>query len=578
MNTVKPPADAEEFLSTCSELAALSRDAIADLATKMDWFDLDGREVLIQQGDAADRVYFVHHGTLRALHESPDGMRHLREHGRGDMIGEAAILARTVRSATIVATRRSLVASLDTEAFLALLERQSSVVIEVARTLSARLVSTKPPASGRRTAVVVPMGSVDPSILTELIRGISDGARAQLHAMSTDDPPMNFVDFDRRGGRHIIAVGELGDAAIDICRQVDEVLLVVPRNERIDRSRLPELASIVAGVLGPTCRAIVLHPERGAPPSGTSAVLDGLPIRSHHHVRAMSYTDAAVVGRVFAGRSLSVVLGGGGARGAAHIGVLRMFQEEGIHVDHIGGTSMGAILGGGAAAGIGCDDLVGLIRRWRSSGALRDVTFPTVSLLRTKKTEAVLGEVLGTGGIEDLWTNFLCTTVDITSGRLVIHESGPAAQWIRASGSVPGVFPPVVGADGHLHIDGGMLNNVPADVMRARWGGNVITIDVGAVAGTMTFAGERIPLGLRHFAERARKRPTLPTVGETLQRGATLTSSQQHDAAVSSSDIFLQPAISEFGMFDFAKVDAIVQRGYECARENAGAIRDLVGR
>jgi NTE family protein len=578
MNRVKPPLDAEEFLSSCSEISGLTSDAIADLAGKLDWLKLDGREVLIQQGEPADRVYFVHHGTLRALHESAEGMRHLREHGRGDMIGEAAILARTLRSATIVATRRSLVASLDSDAFVALLARHSSFVIEVARTLSARLVSTKPPTSGRRSALVVPMASIDRVHLGELTRGIAEGARAELHAVNNETAAPDFIDLDRRGGRHVIAVQQLDSDALDVCRQVDEVLLVIPRHGQVDRSRLTELGSIVSGVLGPTCRAIVLHPTNGARPANTGALLSGLPIRSHHHVRAGILPDAEVVGRVFAGRSVSMVFGGGGARGAAHIGVLRALNEEGIHVDHIGGTSMGAILGGGAAAGISCDDLVALIRRWRSSGALRDVTFPTVSLLRTKKTEALLGDVLGNGGIEDLWTNFLCTTVDITSGRLVIHEEGPAALWIRASGSVPGVFPPVVGFDGHLHIDGGMLNNVPADVMRARWGGTVITIDVGAVAGTMTFGGQHPPLGLRHFAERARKRPTLPTVGETLQRGATLTSSQQHDAAVASSDIFLQPTISEFGMFDFGKVDAIVERGYQCARENIAAIRTLVGR
>jgi NTE family protein len=248
---------------------------------------------------------------------------------------------------------------------------------------------------------------------------------------------------------------------------------------------------------------------------------------------------------------------------------LQALEESGIVVDHIGGTSMGAIIGGAYAAGYPTHELCSLVHRWHSSGAMRDLSFPTVSFLDSKKTERVFKELFGDRDIEDFWKNFLCVTVDITQGAVAVHERGEAAAWIRASGAVPGVFPPVIGPNGHLHIDGGLMNNVPSDIMKARWKSRVIAVDVGSPNPSMVYEPTQRPaIGLRYVADRMRNRPTLPSVGETLQRGALLTSTHQREAAIAAADVFLEPDVTEFGLFDFAKFKAVARRGYECAQRN----------
>jgi NTE family protein/lysophospholipid hydrolase len=201
---------------------------------------------------------------------------------------------------------------------------------------------------------------------------------------------------------------------------------------------------------------------------------------------------------------------------------------------------------------------------------MADYTLPIVALLNAGKFGKMYQMMFGETQIEDLWLKYYCMSSNLTRGEAVVHEQGPVRKYVRASMSVPGVAPPVPD-NGSLLVDGGVLNNLPADVMRQMCGGGcVIAVDVNPqvdLAASVDY-GESLsgwsaawrqlnPLG---------PRLRLPTIHAILERTTSLSSVQQADAANSIVDLYLHPPIEGFGMFEVAALDRIADVGYRSAQ------------
>lgn len=179
------------------------------------------------------------------------------------------------------------------------------------------------------------------------------------------------------------------------------------------------------------------------------------------------------LGRRILGRSLGLVLGGGGARGLAHLGIFKAFQEAGIQIDLIGGTSIGAFVGG-LMAKEGLHNYPRILKavqqfcgamssKWRQA---LDLTYPATSWFTGHAFNRALWKHFGFAGIEDFSLPFFAVTTDLTRSRLQVHRTGPAWKYVRASMSLSGFLPPVCDArDGTLLVDGGYLANVPIELM-----------------------------------------------------------------------------------------------------------------
>ena len=173
------------------------------------------------------------------------------------------------------------------------------------------------------------------------------------------------------------------------------------------------------------------------------------------------------------GRSIGLVLGGGGAKGLAHLGIFKAFKEAGLQVDLIGGTSIGAFIGG-LLAKEGLQNYSKVLvevesfckamsSKWRQ---VLDLTYPATSLFTGHAFNRALWKHFGFAGIEDFSVPFFAVTTDLTRSRLQLHRSGPAWKYVRASMSLSGFLPPVCDArDGTLLVDGGYLANVPIELM-----------------------------------------------------------------------------------------------------------------
>jgi predicted acylesterase/phospholipase RssA len=589
---VPEPATAELFFAECELLGLLDRSALSIVRKHLSWKRVAGQAPLIIEGELAHSVFFVHSGTFRAIGRDQFGNEVVwREHQRGDVIGELGVLASTRRTASVVAVRDSLVASIDHVVFLDLLAHHPAIGLALSRVLGSRLMNRTPPPGRFRFVAVVP---IDPFPQTsdalhsnaqgsltradaqtgvwwrEFVQSIAFAAGGVLvrgrealgGALAAHENSKNTVLID--------ASDVVGGELEQLLRQVDRIVCVVdaagklnPRNEVAILVR-----GLVAQTTGPDAVCVIVQPSRVSMPVGTTAKLAQVGAISHHHIRADRLEDCGPVGRSLAGTDISLVFGGGGARGGAHVGVVRACEQLGLNADRIGGTSMGAIVGSAHAMGLDSTAMLELLKQFAVSGAMRQVSVPTVSLLGVKKLEAVFDAMYGTSHLDDFWRPFFCTSVNLTTGNLDVHHSGPATTWVRASGAVPGVFPPVVGPEGSLHIDGGLLNNLPSDLMRDTTRGRIILVDVAAASSTVSVDPTNVPpLGWRDVAARVRKQPTFPSLLTTMQRGTLLTSAQQRQNAIEAADLLLEPPLAEFGLFDFGSIEEIAERGYRTAME-----------
>jgi lysophospholipid hydrolase len=217
-----------------------------------------------------------------------------------------------------------------------------------------------------------------------------------------------------------------------------------------------------------------------------------------HNVRIGNQSDLERLARLLSGSAIALVLGGGGARGFAHVGVLRALAEAGVPIDMIGGTSQGAFVGALYAMSLDVDEVVRRCTAWAAEMSKKwklaaDLTFPFTSWLSGAGFNWELGKVLGGFSltesrsradvqIEDLWTPYFCVSANLCRNRVEVHTRGALWRYVRASMTLASFLPPIYDREtGDLLVDGGYVNNLPADVMRGLGAHIVITVDVASV-------------------------------------------------------------------------------------------------
>jgi NTE family protein/lysophospholipid hydrolase len=318
---------------------------------------------------------------------------------------------------------------------------------------------------------------------------------------------------------------------------------------------------------------VLLHETRDRSWQGTEDWIDIVPVAAHHHVALDGDDDFDRLARTLTGRAVGVVLGGGGARGFAHIGVLRALVEAGIPV--VAGTSMGSTIAAQHALGLDYDGMLQVNREgWIKGNPLKDRTLPTVAMLRGRKLERMLETMFGETRIEDLWVRFFCVSSNLSKAELIVHQEGSLKRWVQASMAIPGVTLPVC-HEGDLISDGGVLNNLPGDVMRTVSGGTVVAVDVSP--------REDLALDARYATPPAswsylwnRMRPStraipLPNIVDIMMRTAMLSSVRMTNVVKQGVDLYIRPPIDQFELFEWKSLDQIAEAGYHGALETIAA-------
>jgi predicted acylesterase/phospholipase RssA len=258
------------------------------------------------------------------------------------------------------------------------------------------------------------------------------------------------------------------------------------------------------------------------------------------------------------GRAVGLVLAGGGARGFAHLGVLRELEDAGIPVDRVAGASVGAIIAACWATGLdgaGCEELS--YREFVRRRPFSDYTLPTVSLARGRRTTEALARGLGADTvIEGLPRQFACTSTDLVTRARHVHRRGSLHLAARASAGLPVLFPPIR-SDAGLLVDGGVLDNLPVDLLTERDEGPVVAVNIAMGGPT------RSPTAAVAAAPR---RPRVPSLGETLLRTMMISSGGAVAAARSRGAWVVTPPTLGVGLLEFSQLDRMVQAGRQAAR------------
>jgi predicted acylesterase/phospholipase RssA/CRP-like cAMP-binding protein len=575
---------------------------VPELLDTVTWIDLPAGATLFREGDVPDAAAFVLEGRLEVSRRGADGTSEvIGTIGRGEVVGETAILLRTTRTATVTAVRDTTLANVRLDVFESLLERHPTLTLQIARRMVARVAGGRPDPSSRGATVVALVVTPDAAARWHCDPGFAAGFAAEFvaeierHAscatttaaavdaqlgrdgiasVAADDVRATRVThhLGELEARHRTVVHLVDGSAPDgwarrVVQRADRVVLVASGEpSATELAQLGSHLDLMASSAVP--RWLVLVHRPAARPVGAS----GLTIRSRvdevHHVVAGTPADAARVARLAVGLGTGLVLGGGGARGYAHLGVLRALREQGVPVDRVIGASMGSIFAAGAALYRDLDELERVCAA--QFERLLDYTVPIVALLKAKRITANLERVFGGLDAGDLWLPFACVSTNLTRSRLEVHRRGDLVTAIRASIAIPGVLPPVpFGED--LLVDGGVLDNVPADVMRADPSiGTVIAVDVAPDRGPAT----EVDYGMYvsgwqavRNAVRRRQTPAYPGVGQVLVR-TMITGSEGRRAAFRTDgtvDLYLDLEMHGVGLLEFDKFRPTVEQGYRLA-------------
>ena len=565
------------------------------------WIHLTRGEVLLREGTPSDCLWILVSGRLVVSVKDEKGKeRAVGEITRGECVGEMGVITGDHRTATVHAVRESELLRIPKSTFDRIADQNPHILRAVTLRIINRLRhTTRASISNGSSAEIIAVVPAGPDVpLSEFTRKLTaalgtHGTAVHLSGellegllgvpcvgqFSPDDPQTirlsSWLEQKETQYRFMIMETDFTKSYwTRRCLQQANRIVIVGKSSsdpalgEVEMALAEEQASIAyrEQVL------VLLHEDGSRPPSGTRHWLSQRKVSQHHHVRWDSTGDVERLARFLGGNAVGLVLGGGGARGFAHIGAYFALREAGITIDMIGGTSMGAMMGAQCSVGWDRDTMLRNNRKGLIQGKpFKEYTLPIISLVRCRKLDHLMQEYLGADlRIEDLWMKFFCVSSDLTGNCMEIHRRGRLWKAIRASISLPGIAAPVI--DGKkLLVDGGLVNNLPADVMR-KYCSTIIACSVEGDS-PLTFSDETHPSPWKlawNLIFHPQKSLQAPTIGQVLMRSTFIASAVKTAESLRDADLCLQPPVQNSSMMEFEAIDDLVEIGYRHTMERIG--------
>ncbi|XP_075988972.1 patatin like phospholipase domain containing sws isoform X3 [Anticarsia gemmatalis] len=597
----------------------------------LDWVFLESGRAVYRQDEESGSTFIVLSGRLRSVITHPNGKKELvGEYGKGDLVGIVEMVTQTRRSTTVMAVRDSELAKLPEGLFNAIKLRFPVVVTRLINLLGHRILGSwqkptaglggaaaiepRPSQHNFSTVAVVPVSDDVPltAFTYELyhslcaigptVRLTSDVIR-KLLGLTIMDPNNEYrlsSWLAQQEDKHKVALYQCDPSLTQwtqrCIRQADCILIVALGDKQPSIGKIEKEIERLA--IRTQKELVLLHREGGANPAGTVHWLNMRSwVSQHHHVRcphrmftrksqyriselyskvlmseASVHSDFSRLARWLTGTSVGLVLGGGGARGAAHVGMVRAIQEAGIPIDMVGGVSIGAFMGALWCMERNITTVTQKAREWSQKMTqwgkqLLDLTYPATSMFSGRQFNTTIRSTFGEVHIEDLWLPYFTVTTDISSSCMRVHRHGSLWRYIRASMSLSGYMPPLCDpVDGHLLLDGGYVNNLPADVMRSLGAKHILAIDVGSQDDTdLTNYGDDLS-GWWLLWKRWNPFTTpvkVPNLPDIQSRLAYVSCNRQLEE-VKKSDYceYIRPPIDAYKTLQFGSFDEIREVGY----------------
>uniref|UniRef100_A0A673AGK8 lysophospholipase n=1 Tax=Sphaeramia orbicularis TaxID=375764 RepID=A0A673AGK8_9TELE len=614
-------------LSAAHTVAIRMSPFVRQMDFAIDWMAVEAGRALYRQDDQSDCTYIVLNGRLRSVIRKANGKKELvGEYGRGDLIGVVEALTKQPRATTVHAVRDTELVKLPEGTLNNIKRRYPQVVTRLIHLLGQKILGNLQqgplslpsmtasadvtnPASNLSTVAVLPvcddvpinafnlelshaLSAIGPTLLltSDIIRErLGASALDSIHEYRLSGWLAQQEDINR------IVLYQTDNSMTPwtqrCIRQADCILIVGLGDQEPTLGELEQMLENTA--VRALKQLVLLHKEDGPGPSRT---VEWLNMRSwcsgHLHLKcprrvfsrrspsklrdvyekvfektADRHSDFSRLARVLTGNSIALVLGGGGARGCSHVGVIKAMEEAGIPIDIVGGTSIGSFIGA-----LYAEERSAVRTKQRAMNSVfktvLDLTYPITSMFSGSAFNTSIYKVFQDKQAEDLWLPYFNVTTDITASAMRVHQDGSLWRYVRASMTLSGYLPPLCDPkDGNLLMDGGYINNLPADIARNMGARTVIAIDVGSQDETdLCNYGDCLSgwwllwKRINPWAEKVK----VPDMAEIQSRLAYVSCVRQLEVVKKSAYCeYIRPPIDRFKTMDFGKFDEIYDVGYQ---------------
>lgn len=581
---------------TKSLLAGLSGKELEDVLSAFVSRRYQAGDTIIQMGDEDDELFLIITGKVRVwTGDGPNrSERTLSILEAGDHFGEASLLTRGKRTATVTALTMVETLVMSGEDYRQLLERHPQLLQNISRSLSSRLSSMNDYVSRARNehqrgihslaiAIEHPAGW---PLACAVLAQIRDQGQIVSPFLVSDEPVPNIEELG--AGVSKVTVAELA-RTVASNSQDECVAVVIAKGDGACEAAIQECERVICVVdaaaglnVGLGKKALTI-PEHRRPivaflfqqdVKSRSSMQDDrircIPVRYEMTASNTIKLDSSAIRRLrraLYGIRIGLALGGGGARGISHIGVLEVFAKHGIVFDSLAGTSAGAIVASAFASGFSPAEIGDFFRKEMIPPKFmsRHQTLRFAHLFhsfRGTRFETKLRRYMARLEFDELTMPLAISTVDLISGQQKIRRSGDVVNAILESINHPVFGAPIV-RENEILVDGGVLINVPASVLRSEGCDHVVSIDVGSSID-------------EDFSKDKHGKLRRPSYIKTLLR--TMDIGRRHSSELhrDESDLIIFPKTSEFAIEDFHAVDALIDVGRAAGEAQWAAVEELI--
>ena len=566
------------------------------------WVFLEDNSNLFNYGEKSDSFYLLVTGLLKAYIPKKGKLIEVGEIYEGEVIGEMGILTNEARSASIFATRDSVVFKIDLEKANEIIMQYPLVLLQVATKIADRLRNVQHSNERHRTDIhsIVQLSSGKNhtkeiiSIGNSLIDSMNKFNRSIVVSSKKVNEILNIesINAELERDKFYPALDDLVDNftkenryLLLLCDEEytpwttwclaisDKNIFVVEESAGVSNTELLNKMNLsekdIPIHLHDEKQLIIYHQSKNSFPSKTSSIIEMLPkISNHYHMSINNKNDSDRVSRLIAKKGIGLCLSGGGAKGNAHIGVYKALIEHNIPIDAVCGTSAGGIVASLIAFGYDPETIISRLKETYKRNSFKEYTIPVTSIIATKK---VIQDAIFLGNdmdIEDLWIPYFSIAVNISKSKLDVIDKGPVYKATRATAALPGILLPVI-KDTSFLVDGGLINNMPGDIMLKKYGGKLISVSVSPQEDLDAKFND-FPNQSSYFIKKLlrmnKKFPhEIPGLSNILMRSIFVASSNKIKEVIDLSDLFLDLQVKDVGLLEFEKIDESVEFGYEYA-------------
>jgi NTE family protein len=587
----KPMPDDQALINIIKKskiFSQIDEEACKALLPRFEKIHISQEETLFEQGQPSDSLYILVEGHLMAILNTAKGKQKIiGAIERGETVGELGALSNQPRSLSVKATTNCLLLKLTRSQFESFAKEHPAVMFYIIDLIISRSQNIIRLFSKKKLYkhIAVIQGN-DQAPIEKFMSMLNENIAAHDNVILIEDTPEELdlsevIDEAERYGKIVIfnLKPENLPSLEDRLNHIGEIFVVIQGDHP---SKFSEFALTMLGSYRmPTIaqpELVLLHNDNVVMPKNTIYWLKQAKFTLHHHIRVNQHADYQRLLRIMTGTAIGLVLGGGGSKGWVSIGSLKAILEAKVPIDIIGGTSVGALVGAAYAMTLSYDQTYEILRSLTEVAnnpfMPQNFTWPLISLLSSEKPTSKLQELFGEIQIEDFWLPFFAVSSNLTSGKEAIHLSGSAWQNLRATMALPGIVPPMV-MDGQMHVDGGLLNNLPVDHMRTLIGNESTVIAVSLSDFVENKQRYNFPpilpfrVGLLKRLRLGYKQYTFPPYFYTFLNALLLGSSSKEKANRMMADIVVCPNLNKYRALQIStkRIRSLVDIGYKSTQE-----------